>query len=42
MDGFRHLAGDLAGPLHGFVVGDRQSFLDAAVIATSTPRPKLP
>jgi hypothetical protein len=42
LDGFRHLAEDLAGPLHGFVVSDRQSFLDAAAIAESTPRPKLP
>jgi len=41
LDGFRHLARDLAGPLAGFVAGDRTAF-DAAAKVASQPRSRLP
>ena len=41
LDGFRHLTEDLAGPLAGFVAGDRLSF-DAALAAAAVPHSRLP
>ena len=42
LDGFRHLAADLAGPLSGFRDGDRQEFDRARRAAKETTRRKLP
>jgi len=42
LDGFRHLADDLAGPLAGFVAGDRLSYDSALAVAASTPARRLP
>ncbi len=41
LDGFRHLAQDIAGPLAGFIAGDRPNF-DAAVVAAAEPKNRLP
>lgn len=42
LDGFRHLAADLDGPLAGFVTADRTSFDRAVEAARSTERRWLP
>lgn len=42
LDGFRHLAADLADPLSGFRDGDREEFDQARRAAAETPRRKLP
>jgi hypothetical protein len=42
LDGFRHLAADLEGPLAGFVSGDRASFDLAVEAAQGTERRRLP
>lgn len=41
LDGFRHLAEDLAGPLSSFTTGDRTQFL-GAIEAARAPRSRLP
>jgi hypothetical protein len=42
LDGFRHLADDLAGPLAGFVSGDQSSFIRAAEFVRSSASKRLP
>jgi hypothetical protein len=42
LDGFRHLAEDLAGPLAPFVAGDREKFDQAAEVIARQPKPPLP
>ena len=42
LDGFRHLAADLAGPLSGFRNGDREEYDRARRAADGQPRRKLP
>jgi hypothetical protein len=42
LDGFRHLADDLTGPLAGFVSGDQASFDQAAKAAHDSPAKRLP
>jgi hypothetical protein len=42
LDGFRHLASDLAGPLCGFRDGDREGFERARRIAAEASITKLP
>jgi len=42
LDGFRHLALDLAGPLCGFREGDRDGYEQARRAAAEAPRRKLP
>jgi hypothetical protein len=42
LDGFRHLAADLAGPLASFVAGDRKPFGRAAEFIAQHPKPPLP
>jgi hypothetical protein len=42
LDGFRHLAQDLAGPLAGFVAGDRAEFDRAVAAVKSMPTTWLP
>jgi hypothetical protein len=42
LDGFRHLAEDLSGPLAGFVIGDRAEFDLAVSVAGSLPTTWLP
>ena len=41
LDGFRHLALDLAGPLSGFLDGDRSGYDQARHAAAEGPRSKL-
>ncbi len=42
LDGFRHLAQDLAGPLAGFVAGDRAEFDRAVAAVKAMPTTWLP
>jgi hypothetical protein len=42
LDGFRHLAHDLSGPLAGFVAGDRTEFDGAIAVAAAFPTRSLP
>jgi hypothetical protein len=42
LDGFRHLASDLAGPLRGFRDGDREGYEHARRIADEASVTKLP
>ena len=42
LDGFRHLAADLAGPLEWFVAGNREPFEQAAEFIARNPKPPLP
>jgi hypothetical protein len=42
LDGFRHLAEDLAGPLASFVKGNRRVFDQAVEVMARQPKPPLP
>lgn len=42
LDGFRHLAADLSGPLAEFVTGDQSSFVRVAEVAKALPKRRLP